>query len=151
MIAWFKALLEALQSLNHGLFRVCGMLEEVSQRIPTDDALQERVEALERSRATWEAEVEGQLMKAESKFKVARASEERARGMMKRAEEAEEAGEGDEEILEEVPDWYIDLVREGHAGGGEAGGVQPVREDVEGNSGRPAAGKDQAKALKWGY
>jgi len=84
---------------------------------------EDRLDALERSRATWEAEAEGMILKADSRYKAAAASEARSRLMEKNAEKlADPFAEESEDRPEGIPPEYARI------GTGEA--LQPVHEDV---------------------
>ena len=114
----FRALVGAAQGIERELQALAASQE-------TDAALAERVEQLELSRRTWEADVEGTLLKAEGKLAAANNAEARTRTMKKSYEKlhplADFDGEG-EEVPTPVPT--------GHAEGGEVEGLQPLRVDV---------------------
>lgn len=137
MRTWAKAVLEALQGLVQALLLI-------AERLTADglDSLAARVQELELSRARWEAEAEGQLMKAEGVFKAARASEERQRHAGKRrlfkGGDDEEADPGDEAeaIREQLAAAY--------AQGGGGGAVSPLHSRVEMDP------REAIRQRKWG-
>ncbi len=114
------AVLEALQGIRAQLQSVAA-----AAHVGPDDDLVRRVDELERSRALWEAELEGQLAKAEQERKNARNAEERARGMLKRV-----TSEGDADGLEDLPEEYLAAVRGRNGDAGEAEGMPAVRSRV---------------------
>ena len=74
-----REVLEALQGVRDALLGI-----RVALKVPpADEALVTRLDKLELSRATWEAEIEAQLLKSDSKYKAAAAAESRARTMVK--------------------------------------------------------------------
>jgi len=84
---------------------------------------EERLEALERSRASWEATMEAEGLRADSRYKAAAASESRSRTQARHAERLLDpfAEEGDE-VEDGIPPRHAPL------GNGEP--VQPVQEDL---------------------
>ena len=88
-------------------------------------SLRDRLEALELSRETWEAGVEAEYMRADSRAKTARNAEERQRWKDERYGEA--FGEGPENG-ETGPEGFLSA---GDAPSGAAEEVLPLREVVE--------------------
>lgn len=86
----------------------------------TAGTLEQRLAELERDRHQWGAQVEADLMRSESRFKQARAAEERTRTMAANAEALPSGDEG-EEALRDV----LELLRR-NGEGSEAVGVPPV-------------------------
>jgi len=86
-----EGLARALKSVSEAL---AALIELQRQNGPSD----ERLQKLELSRAQWEAELEAMLLKAESTYKAANASESRSRTMLRHAEKIADpfAEEGDE-------------------------------------------------------
>lgn len=146
MIAAFKRLPGALQEIATTLRRACELLSSLLEHLDTDGSAEERLSALERSRTQWEAQVEAEILSSDSKYKQARAAEERARGMMQRAEKLQESVGELEEGEEDIPQEYLDLIRQSHGAGGEEEAVQSMPANV----GRAPTRKDRAKAAKWG-
>lgn len=146
MIDYFRQVLGALQSIADSLRQGPERLEaslEPSRRL---QQLEAEVRSLRQERQQWLADLEGLADRAEGKLKAARAAEERSRGMMKRAEALSEGDSGDEEGEEEIPEVYLQAIRQINAGGGEEGGVQPMREDVA----PPRTPREEVTAKKWG-
>jgi len=72
-----------------------------------------RLEALERSRAVWEAELEALVLKAESTLKSANNAESRARTMKRHNEKHADPFDDDgEEVERAVPEGYAPAVPE---------------------------------------
>jgi len=110
--------------------------------IAGDEPLRERVEALELSRATWEAEVDGVAMKAMSTLKAARSAEERTRSMLGKVDEADDGdSDGEAEILRALEAYRLS---QGDVDHGEGEGVPSVRGNVEVDP------KEAALMLKFG-
>jgi len=147
MIGYFRSVLEALQTAAAALTDAVELLGTVDTETQDASELRARVDALERSRALWEAEMEGELQRAEGKYKASRNAEERARTMRSRAEELAGLGGGDAEGEEGIPAGYLDLLR-GDAPNGTEEGVQPVREAV--GRPEPMSPKGHARRLKYG-
>lgn len=127
MIAWFRSLLDGIHGVREELSGLRSDLSALLEALGASPAglegVEDRLEDLERSRALWEAEVEGVLLQAENKFKAARSSEERTRRLA-------ESAEFDEDGLDELPERIQELYRRDEAGGPEEG-VQPVPEGME--------------------
>lgn len=153
MISYFRRVLSTLQALSRALDRGVTALERWVETRPMSHQLQERVESIERELQQWEAQVEAELLRAESKFKQARNAEERARGMKDRAEALSNAdagaeeGEGEGELdLEDLPPAYRQALLELDAEERPEEGVQPMYQGVEGRQ----AGREHAKNVKFG-
>lgn len=146
MIDALKRLPDTLQSLSGSIFELVQRLDALLRQWDEMGGVEGRIEALELSRAKWEAEVEALALQAESRFKQARAAEERARGMEQRAEKLREAISGDEEGMEGLPPEYLDLISGRDGDEGEEEGVQPMHQGMDG----APTGKERAKAMKWG-
>jgi len=79
--------------------------------------LQERLTELERVRHQWEADMDAQMTRADSRFKAARSAEERTRIMADNAQAPDDGAEGEEDLRAQ----YLELLRRnGEAGGDEA-------------------------------
>jgi len=134
---------EALNGVVAGLTDLVGEVAARRDDAPPDEGLRERLETLELSRATWEAEIDGLLLRAENHLKSARAAEERARTKKKASSADAESDEPGDEPLEE----YLEKVRLqiGDGVGIPPSEVPQVREDVA-----PYDAKSYAKNSKWG-
>lgn len=108
--------------------------------------LERRVKAIEAGYRDIGASSEALVLRAEGHLKAARSAEERARGMVNRAEQLSEADEGDEEGLEGLQEW-AQLIRAGNDEGGGEEAVPPVYSRVEARR----AGKAAAKAVKFNH
>jgi len=86
----------------------------------------QQLEGLLLSRAKWEAEMEAQVLKADSALKSALNAESRSRTMMKHAEKLADPLDLEGEEGEEA-------IRPDYAARSEEEGVQPVRLDVAPN------------------
>lgn len=151
MISYFREALRALQALSTGVHTLCDLCRLHLEESGGAPRLEGRLEELERTRAKWEAELEGLMLKAEGKFNAARAAEERTRAKEKRAEELHEAVHGDPEELEDLPPEYRELLRRLDGEGGEGEGVQPMPAGLDGRSEGPRPHpRDRAKMIKWG-
>jgi len=102
-------------------------------------ALRQRLDELERSRALWEAEVEGLLQKVEGERRQARSAEERARALLAKADPVDSSEPGPEDLPEE----YMELLRERDEAAGGDLEVPAVRPAV-------AGGKSAALNRKFG-
>jgi len=117
MFSAFRSIAEALQRLTGIIARLEATLGSAAPAI-------ERLEALERSRALWEADLEGILAKAEGKLKAASNAESRSRTMKKHYENEVDPFPDDREEVQPP-------VRDGYAPTGEEEGVPAVRVDME--------------------
>lgn len=122
-----RQIAHALFGIKAGVHAIAAQLAEARQASP-DEGLRERLEMLELSRATWEAELEGLLMKAENQLRSARASEERARVKAKNNGTTEVDEDGFE--MEEFARRWQEL-QGGDADRSEEEGVLPLPEDVD--------------------
>jgi len=137
---WSQAILRALQLAGEAVGRVAAAVEGLS-RLPAAEVqeLAQRVETLERSRALWEAEVQGLLIKAEQAERNTRASEERQRKALRDAKRAEGADTDEAGTLE------AGGALNGAQGAGE--GMPPMRPVL----GAPRRrGAEAARRAKWG-
>jgi len=125
----FRALVDEIQRLSAHLR---ALRETYSEAAPSLD----RLEALELSRAQFEADMEGLLQRAEGKLKAASNSEARERTMRKSYEaDADPFPEDSEEIERRVQDFDAESV--------DAEEVQPMHLGLEKNS------KAHALRAKW--
>ena len=145
MFAAIKEIPLLLAELVGALQRLSQIVQEGQTDLAEGEHLRQRLAALERQNRGIIAEAEALVTRAEGKLAAARGAEERARGMVNRAERVRQSLEGDEESGEPIDQWLAQL-QGGNGGGGTPEGVPTVRESVED---RPA-GKDAAKAYKWG-
>jgi len=130
MFKSLRELSEGVRSLVTVITALAGLVDAVLEAWAEDGKLRERVGALEASVTQNMAEAEALEIKAESRFKAARSSEERARGILNAAEELNsQLAPDDEDGPGEIPPEWFDLqARNGI--GGEAPGVQQVHEGV---------------------
>jgi len=123
-----KRLSESVQDLTEGVTQLILMLSELPQNAPTDTDSMARLDALEVRQSVWEAEMDAQLIKADSKYKSARNAEERSRTMAKRDEET---GEGSEDGVAEIQEALQQLqLQNSHVEGSQENGVQHVRPNL---------------------
>ena len=101
MIRAIKALPLAIQTLTAKLNHICETFAAYLDIIGSERLLCDRVEALERDRARWEAEVEGLVLKAQGQYKSAASSEQRERQMRKVRDSTDEGDLGSEEAIAE--------------------------------------------------
>ena len=147
MKAWFRALLEAIQAISGSLNSVRDSL--LAWTMPRSDIegdaeIRSRLDALEKSRALWEAEMEAVLVKADSTYKGAANAESRARTMLKKAKSLgfdDETDDGALDSEEELRQAYasLGLVPAADAGHSGPDGLQAVREGVEGEPAKARA------------
>jgi len=153
MFRWFRALLAAVQAIPSALDALRPARGSALQGVEINtlqikgDDLGDRLDALEKSRAMWEAEMEAVLLKADSTLKAANNAESRARTTLKNAKKlGYDDDEGGLESEEELLQTYKEMgwVPGGNAAGGDAEGLHGVRSYVEGE---PA----KARALRAKY
>jgi len=116
MFSTLKALVGELHGIN---LRLKDLIELQREAGPADD----RLDDLELSRARWEAEVEGILLKADGHQKAARSAEARTRTMQKHYEDQLDPFDPDSQEIE-AP------VRSGYAPAGEGEGLPPVHMEL---------------------
>lgn len=145
MIAAIKQIPELLAHLVESIQRLSQIVQEGQTTVAEGEHLRQRIEKLERENRGILAEAEALVTRAEGKLAAARGAEERARGMVNRAERVRESLGGDETGEEPIDQWLAQL-QGGNGGGGAPEGVPPMHPGLED---RPA-GKDAAKAYKWG-
>lgn len=102
-----RHLSEALQSLASSLQSISELLPEVLQAWKIHEPLERRLAELERDRHQWEATMEAELLRSDSKYKSARAAEERTRTLESNAKAL--AGGDDRE--DDVTEQYLELLR----------------------------------------
>jgi len=93
MFGTLKEIAAALEGIRYNLLTLVKR-DPASSQIGGQARIIERLEVLELSRATWEAELEGLLIKATNERKAARAAEERGRKRQESYETLESDGEG---------------------------------------------------------
>jgi len=117
MFSTIRKLVEAVERLTKAVNRLWVVQDEA---LPS----MKRLDALELSRAQFEADMNGLVMKAEGKLKAAANSEARERTMKKSYEnELDPFDPEGEEVRGDLPAGYVEA--------GEAEGLPPVRVDVE--------------------
>ena len=97
----------SLGGLVSELQHISGLLSRVLERLGTFGPLEDRLAELERTRNQWEAQVEAELIRSDSKFKQARAAEERTRTMVENAEALSSSDESEDSIR----DGYLEFLR----------------------------------------
>lgn len=133
-----------VHELLTGLADLTAALQVVADTLSRQhDALPDRVDALERSRAQWEGEMRGELTRITSVFNAARAAEERARRVARQTEREEdddaEAFAGTTSMAER------DAALAAYASGGTGYQVPSVYPGVVGHRGDATA----ARTRKW--
>lgn len=117
--------LREIKRLPDAIHRLTSAIQALIQLQKETGPGEARLEELERSRATWEAEMEALLLKADSSYKSARNAEERERKLKKAHEK---------EILDpfapESEAAEASIVSGRHAPAGEEEGMLPVHLDV---------------------
>jgi len=130
----------SLSGLVATMDRVDQTLREIRSGWEVQGPLLERLEALERARDGWEAQMEAELLRVQSAFKAARSAEERTRTM---AANAEALSSGDESARDDVlRNEYLEFLRLNGAPG-EAGEVPAVPAVVA------LSAKTRALQAKW--
>jgi hypothetical protein len=128
MFKTIKRLSDTIQALTEGVTQLIVMLSELPQGSTTDTESAARLDALEVRQSVWEAEIEAQLVKADSKYKSARNAEERSRTMARRDAET---SEGDEDGVAELQAALEQIqLQNQHAEGSQENGVQPMRQNL---------------------
>jgi len=128
MFEAFRARTEAILGLAHVVNSLKTVLsDDLAERREGGNAL-DRIEALESTRAAWEAEVEATLLKSDSTLRSAKNAESRARTMLKHAETFTDGFDPDSDGSQEVngtpvPTGYVDA--------GPEQGVLPMRVGLE--------------------
>ena len=128
MFKAFRAVSEAIRGVTVALDRLQRTQAEQLELQRDAGNMEERLGALESSRAMWEAEVEAEFLKAESSRQAAANAESRTR-TMKRAYERNNPALFEDEP-EEVPQ-NRGVLPEFHAPNGPEEGLQPVHMGVE--------------------
>ena len=131
----FRRLLEALQALTDVL---SGLDVTIREHAPAAD----RLEALERSRIHFEADVEGMLLKADGKLKAATSAEQRERQLKKANDKLTDPFSPDGEESTAQPSGTYVLGDDAPASEGQ--GVPAVRLALAPND------KTHAVKTKWG-
>lgn len=111
----FRRFVDAIRALTSSLDRIAELHDGMAPAL-------DRLEALERSRAFWESECEGMMLKADGKLKAAASAEARERQLKKANERlADPFPEAGDDGTADTPVHPDDGAR------GEAQGVRPVR------------------------
>lgn len=142
MFRAFRGFTDAVQSLVIVLQGLASLLSRHLKVQEASGTLRERVDDLERTRAQWEAQVEADMLKAESKYSSVRNAEERTRKMAKVYEAAGEGDEGGEDSG--VAEALRQLILQGNVDTGEDQELPAVHPSLEFD------GKSQALNAKWG-
>ena len=128
----FRRLLEAIQALTESLTALTDVQRQLGPAL-------DRLEALERSRIHFEADVEGMLLKADGKLKAATSAEQRERQLKKANDKAADTFDFETEV---EPDGGA--LRSRDAPPGEEEGVPAMRVALASNN------KAHAVRTKWG-
>jgi len=129
--------LQAIRSLPGAIGALTLAIQDVAELAKETGPAEARLEELERSRASWEAEINAELMKADSTYKAAASAESRSRTMVKHAEKlADPFGAEGQEVEDGVPPEYAQL--------SPPEGLHDVRVDVA-----PLNSKVLARRLKF--
>jgi len=132
MFKTIKRLSDTIQKLEEAVTQLNIQLWEGPQTGPTDTESAARLDALEVRQSVWEAEIEAQLVKADSKYKSARNAEERSRTM---AKQNEETGEGSEDGMAEIQEALQQIqLQNQHVEGSQENGVQQLRPNLGSNA-----------------
>jgi len=125
----FSRLAEGVQSL-------AASLRDLAKSRREEGPASDRLDALELSRARFEAEMESYLLRAEGKLKAASNAEQRERHLKRTNEKLLDpfGADSEEELEEERTD-----VQVGDAPGSETEGVPPVRLELEAVDGKALA------------
>jgi hypothetical protein len=137
MIRFFRSVLATLVAIAEGIESLTQAVQTALGGMSDVTALGDRLASLEASQRRIEAEAEALVIKAESKFKAARAAEERTRHAQARSRVDEELEEDEEP----------GGVHPAYAGRGEAGGMPPMSNHVGAGS---LSGKEIQRARKRG-
>ena len=128
MFQVFRDLSEAVRGMVTALEGVQSLKAEDLELRRASGDMEDRLSALETSRAMWEAEIEAEFMKAESSRQAAANAESRTR-TMKRSYEKYADPFADDEPEEVAPNRGI--VPQQYADNGEEEGVPPVHMGLE--------------------
>jgi len=107
MFKLFRQLTESLHALRIAIQSISAILPEVLESLRIYEPLEARLAELERGRSQWEATVEAELLRSDSKYKASRAAEERTRTLAANAEALASSDESEEGLSEE----YLELLR----------------------------------------
>ena len=132
MFKTIKRLSDTIQKLEEAVTQLNLQVWAGPQTGPTDTESAARLDALEVRQSVWEAEIEAQLVKADSKYKSARNAEERSRTM---AKQNEETGEGSEDGMAEIQEALQQIqLQNQHVEGSQENGVQQLRPNLGSNA-----------------
>jgi len=92
MFSTFRSILDVLQAGSQALQGIAVDLQAALAERKNAGELVDRLEDLELSRAKWEAEMEAELLRAQSTLRSANNAESRARTMVRRYEEDADGG-----------------------------------------------------------
>jgi len=137
-----RKLLEALYGINTTLEALAVAVHEARGVQPLEGPLIDRLEALELSRAVWEAEMDGIFLKSQNQYKAAAASEARARTKAKNDEDLFEEGPPERTAPVEAPPQSG--VPERDASNGLEEGLHVLRMGMDDDT------KEAAQIMKWG-
>ncbi len=128
MFTTVKRLTEALECLVSATEALRGSVVEARDWSASQGNVEARIEELERQRNLFEAEVHGELLKAQAEYRKAGNAEKRAQN----ARDAnDQFGDGADESPAELADRYRAWVQSHNGELGEGGGVPTLPEVVE--------------------
>jgi len=141
MFKAFRRLLASIESMASGLILLEHVLARIARQQEEFGPARERLDALELSRAKFEAEMSSLVLKAEGKFKAANNAEARERQLKKSNDRLAHdlAEDGDEDVSGEGRSNFLD-----DGARSEEERVQSVRVGVA------MSNKSAAIAAKWG-
>ncbi len=102
VLSEIRSLPGAIRSLCAGVEELAGFVSTLVELQGEQGTLGERLDELERTRARWEAEIDAQLLKADSTLKSAANAESRSRTMLRHAEKIVDPFDEDGEEVETV-------------------------------------------------
>lgn len=142
MRAYFRSLLDACKALALAIVDLSNTVVEYHRFQSTHGNLEARVEELERQRALFEAEVTGELLKAEAEYRKAANAEGRAKTAANKIDDvSEDRLESDEEFAQRYRAYLQDRDAEG-------GATEEVP-DLLGPLVGTRSIREQLKARKW--
>lgn len=137
-----RSITEGLQGVRSAVLLVADGLKGLGSDEGLEVAMATRVEALELSRAVWEAEMEGLLLKAENQYKASAAADARARTKARNDEDI--FGQSPEERPASVEPPPVARLPERNVEAGPENGMSALQLGVEEDD------KGAAYFMKWG-
>lgn len=128
MFGTVKRLTEALECLVSATEALRGSVVEARDWSATQGNVEARIEELERERHLFQAEIHGELLKAQAEYRKAGNAEKRAQTA---AERGDGFGDGSDESSEEFLERYQAWLRTQNGAGGPPLEVPALRAEVE--------------------